>query len=265
MQPLLVVTWNLFHGRTVPPSGEAHLEEMVGRIAAAATGVACLQELPVWALEHLERWSGMRSIPAVTMPALGGPLAARLTERAPYRLRSSLTGQANAVLVSPSLAIRETTAVPLNPRRFRRREAQRIRLPGGVRRAWGQNRRVAQVIRIGAGERSVVVVNAHLTRLSDSRPADAELERALASAAGFARPDEPLAFCGDLNLTPSSSAVLAGVAARGFSPPQPGVDQILVRGLRLVRAPTAWPEARRREGEFLLSDHSPVEAAMMWP
>lgn len=265
MQPLLVVTWNLFHGRTVPPSGEAYLEEMVGLIAAAAPGVACLQELPVWALERLERWSGMRPIPAVTMPALGGALASRLTERAPDRLRSGLTGQANAILVAPSLDVRETAVIPLNPRGFRRREAQRMRLPGGVRGAWGQNRRVAQVIRIGAGERSVAVANTHLTRLADSRPAEAELERALAYAAGFARPGEPLVLCGDLNLTPSSSAVLAGVAALGFSPPQPGIDQILARGLRLVRDPAPWPDARRRRCTSLLSDHAPVEAAMMWP
>ncbi len=265
MQPLLVVTWNLFHGRTAPPSGEAHLEEMVGRVAASAPGVACLQELPAWALDRLERWSGMRVVPAVAMPALGGPLASRLTGHAPDRLRSGLTGQANAILVASSLEVHDTAVLPLNSRRFRRREAQRVRLPGDVRRAWGQNRRIAQVVRIGTGGRTLAVLNTHLTRLADSRPADAELERALSYVSGFARPDEPIVFCGDLNLTPSSSTVLAGVAALGFSPPRPEVDQILVRGLPLQRGPAAWPESRRRRGAFLLSDHAPVEAAMMWP
>jgi endonuclease/exonuclease/phosphatase family metal-dependent hydrolase len=256
MQPLLVVTWNLFHGRTVPPSGEAHLEEMVGLIAAAAPGVACLQELPVWALERLERWSGMQPITAVTMPALGGALASRLTERAPDRLRSGLTGQANAILVAPSLDVRETAVIPLNPRGFRRREAQRMRLPGGVRRAWGQNRRVAQVIRIGAGERSVAVANTHLTRLADSRPAEAELERVLAYAAGFARPGEPLVLCGDLNPTPSKLG-RAGRrrGASGSRAPQPGIDQILARGMRSFSPRALARRAPRRTS--LLSDHAP--------
>ena len=48
----------------------------------------------------------------------------------------------------------------------------------------------------------------------------------------------------------------------GFSEPIDGIDQALVRGLEFERGPEAWPEARRRVGGELLSDHAPVEAVI---
>ena len=75
--------------------------------------VVAFQEVPVWALDRLEAWSGMSAVPAVAMLPLGGPLARRLTERNPQRLRSLLTGQANALLLSRRLELvgrRESSA-----------------------------------------------------------------------------------------------------------------------------------------------------------
>jgi len=45
--PLLVRTWNLFHGNAVPPERRAFLEEMVRLAAADGPDVLALQEVPV--------------------------------------------------------------------------------------------------------------------------------------------------------------------------------------------------------------------------
>jgi endonuclease/exonuclease/phosphatase family metal-dependent hydrolase len=258
---LLIRTWNLFHGRTFPETQSLHLEEMVRLACADRPDVLCLQEVPVWALARLEEWSGARVFDAVAMPALGGPLARPLTELDPRRLRSGLSGQANAVLVSRRHSVTQATKLPLNPRSFRRRVG--AALPRHIRLAWGRNRRVAQFVRIAAEGGTAVVVNLHLTASRDSRPADAELLRAATFAEGFARPDEPIVLCGDLNLTRPSSLTLPELERWGFSAAGPGIDHILVRGLELGRGPERLPPGRRRVGDVLLSDHAPVEVEMM--
>jgi endonuclease/exonuclease/phosphatase family metal-dependent hydrolase len=262
---LLVRTWNLFHGRTVPETGRTELETMVRLAAVGGPDIVCLQEVPVWALRELSRWSGMAAFGAVTMPALGGPLARRLTELDPRRLRSALTGQANALLVRRRLSTRGHETLPLNPWSFRRREAARLGLPFSIRLAWARDRRVAQVLRVVDGDASTVVVNLHLTASPDSRPADAELLRAATYAEGYAAPTEPIVLAGDLNLTAASSWTLPELGSWGFSAPAGGIDHVLVRGWALARGPTPWPDDRRRLGDLLLSDHSPVEAEMMTP
>ena len=261
---LLVRTWNLFHGRAVPETGRTDVQSAVRLVTADGPDVVCLQELPVWALGHLSEWSGMRAFGAVAMPALGGPLGRRVTELDPRRLRSAFTGQANAVLVR-ELAVSGHEVLQLNPRALRRRVAARLGLPLATRFGWGRNRRVAQVLRLDDGEATVVVVNLHLTTSADSRLADAELLRAATYAEGFAGPAEAIVVAGDLNLTASSSMMLHELGSWGFSAPAAGIDHLLVRGLRVVRGPEAWPEARRRIDGELLSDHAPVEAEMMSP
>jgi endonuclease/exonuclease/phosphatase family metal-dependent hydrolase len=259
---LIVCSWNLFHGRTSPEGSTLHLEAAVRLIAAGEPDVVCLQELPVWAVGSLAGWSGMQAFGAVAMPPLGGPLARRLTERSPRRLRSGLTGQANAILVSRRLRVTEIESIVLNPRPVRRREARRQGLPTAVRRAWARNRRVSQLLRVGAGDETATVVNCHLTACGDSRPAGVELLRAVGRAEAWRRPHEPIVLCGDFNLTPASSKELRSLAEHGFSPPLPRIDQILVRGLVFERAPEAWPDERRRHDGLLLSDHAPLEAEL---
>src|SRR4029078_7298889 len=63
--PLVVRTWNLFHGNTVPPHRRAFLREMVELVTADDPAVVCLQEIPLWALPHLGSWSGMQAVSAV--------------------------------------------------------------------------------------------------------------------------------------------------------------------------------------------------------
>src|SRR4029078_2711208 len=62
---MLVRTWNLFHGRPSPPGGRPSLRQMLELVTRDGPDVVCLKELPVWALGHLESWSGMHATGAV--------------------------------------------------------------------------------------------------------------------------------------------------------------------------------------------------------
>jgi endonuclease/exonuclease/phosphatase family metal-dependent hydrolase len=95
---MLVRTWNLFHGNASPPERRAYLREMVELVTGDGPDVVCLQELPVWSLGELERWSGMRATTAVARRPLL-PIGARLvTDLNHGLLRSAVTGEADAIL-----------------------------------------------------------------------------------------------------------------------------------------------------------------------
>jgi len=260
---LLVRTWNVFHGRTVPETRSLRLEEMIRLVTAGEPDLVCLQEVPVWALGRLSAWSGMSAVGAVAMPPLGGPLGRRLSDLEPRLLRAALCGQGNAVLVRRGLRIEERRRVVLNPLRFRRTEARRLRLSRRAELVWGLNRRVAQLVRVGTLGRSLLAVNVHLTADPDHRLAEAELRAVLALVDEARGAADSVLLCGDLNLEAERSALLRDLPARGFSAPGPGIDHVLARGLELVREPALWPEERRRRGRFLLSDHAPVEGEAM--
>ena len=95
---MLVRTWNLFHGNASPPERRAFLRRMIELVTQDRPDVVCLQELPVWALRHLERWSGMHASGAVARrPVL--PLGARAVTALHHGLlRSAVTGEADAIL-----------------------------------------------------------------------------------------------------------------------------------------------------------------------
>jgi endonuclease/exonuclease/phosphatase family metal-dependent hydrolase len=268
--PLVVRTWNVFHGNAVPAERNGFLEQMVRQLAIAGDpDVVCLQELPVWSLARLEEWSGMTAVGAVAATPRLGPLpwpaalGRAVTELDHGRLRSAFTGQANAILVSRRHRVLTAETIVLNPPRFRRRQARWLGVDLVARLAWAKERRVCQAVRVGlAGEGTVLVANLHATSYAaDERLADAELRRAAAFLEGLARPDEPLILCGDANVLPSRSRTLRDLVGSGFSQPVERIDQVLVRGLP-VSGLEAWPDERRRLGGRLLSDHSPVEATV---
>jgi hypothetical protein len=241
---VVVRTWNIFHGRTVPETGKLHVERMVRLVTEDGPGIVALQEVPVWALARLETWSGMRAVGAVAMPALGGPLARRLTELHPRRLRSSLVGQANVLLLGTDVeATGRQRIVRLNPRSVRRS----LRVGLRQRLDWVRNRRVCQVLPVRAGDTAGHALNLHASKGPDL--ARVELKR----LAGLL-PAGPVIACGDLNVAETSLP--------GLSAPLPGIDQILVRGLDLKKDPARWPAERRRHEGALLSDHAPVEAIL---
>jgi endonuclease/exonuclease/phosphatase family metal-dependent hydrolase len=236
---LLVRCWNVYHGRTHPQSSTLHLEEMVRLVTADAPDVVALQEVPLWAVKRLEDWSGMSAWWAMTMPALLGPLAGRVTAADPVRFRSSLTGQANALLVNPHFEIGRHRRVVLNP--------------GLSRTDWllvGGQRRVCHSLEVDAQGERVVLANLHASNAPDRQLIEAEIER----AAAFVAAAERCVLCGDFNVRRHP--------VPGFTAPIEGIDQILVRGLELERGPEAWPKERYRLGGAVLSDHAPIEAVI---
>ncbi len=241
---LIVRTWNLFHGRTVPEGRELHLERMVRLVTADAPGLVALQEVPVWALDRLEAWSGMRAVSAIAMPALGGRLAWRLTALDSRRLRSALVGQANVLLLGSGVGpVAEQRVVRLNPLSVQRLH----RLGLWPRLDWFRNRRLAQVVPVNLAGEGVHAVNLHASK-------GAELARVELDRLAGLLPAGPAIVLGDFNV--------AGMSLPGFSAALPGVDQILVRDIAFGRPPEPWPKARRRHGDGLLSDHAPVEARL---
>ena len=225
---LLVRSWNLFHGNTLPPTRRSHLREMVELAAAGAPDVLCLQEVPVWAVPRLAEWSGLRAISAIARRGLQpAALAGWITRLDNGLLRSAITGQANAILVAPAQEATDLGQVQISER--------------------GVERRVCHAVRVAG----VIVANLHASSI-DGRPelAAAELERACAFAETLATAGEPVVIAGDYNLV---EHVLAG-----YSPPGQGIDHILVRGTGSTPL-EVWPTDRRVQNGEVLSDHAPVE------
>lgn len=214
---------------------------MVRLVTADAPDVVALQEVPLWAVRKLGEWSGMTPAWAMTMPAALGPLARRLTDLDPQRLRSSFTGQANALLVNPHFEEGEHHRVVLNP--------------GLSWLEWllrGGQRRVCHALEVRARGARVVLANLHASNSPDRRLVSEEIARAAAFLAGA----ELCILCGDFNVP--------RLTVPGFTEPIAGIDQILLRGLELERGPEPWPEARRWVHGVVLSDHAPVEAVAEW-
>ena len=241
---------------------------MVELASADRPDVACLQEIPAWALPRLDEWSGSSAVAAVAQRPTVGPfpstaeLGRILTEPNHGLFRSAFTGQGNAILLAPSLRVVETRHVVLNSFRFRRAQARRLGLGLAERLSWGKERRICLAVRVRRGEGTLVIANAHVTGFPDKRIPDAELLRAAVFVDGMARPGEPVLLCGDFNLSVRNSQVLKELTSAewGFAGPTPaGIDHVLVRGLT-ASSPVRWPPARRTRADGrLLSDHAPVE------
>lgn len=220
---MLIRSWNVYHGRTSPPGRRVYLRELVELASGDAPDVLCLQELPLWALTRLEEWSGMNAVWAVAKRSpisrqLGGILQ-RFDARS---FRSGITGQANAILLAPSL-------VPLDHRSIRISER-------------GRERRVCHAVRLGG----VVLGNVHAS--NDFRHPEvprAELKRAHALVESMATAGEARVLAGDFNL-------------RDPDLPGPNIDHVVVAGID-HGALEVWPELRRLHNGAVLSDHAPVE------
>ena len=73
---------------------------MIELVTRDRPDVVCLQELPVWALRHLARWSGMHASGAVARRPLLPVGARAVTALHHGLLRSAVTGEADAILTS---------------------------------------------------------------------------------------------------------------------------------------------------------------------
>jgi endonuclease/exonuclease/phosphatase family metal-dependent hydrolase len=268
---VLVRSWNLFHGNTKPPQRKAFLEEMLRLATADEPDVLCLQEVPVWALAHLERWSGMQAVGDVAARPMLGPLPSTaglgkaITDLNHGLFRSAFTGQANAILVRPGVRIVAHRVETLNPKRFRDAQARWLGLDWIARVSWGKERRIVQAVRMAlSGGRTAWLGNLHATSYPpDQRLPDAELLRAATFVDGLAEPGELVVLAGDFNVSFLRSRTLHDLTGPewGFSNAGPAIDHVLVRG-----APSTpvhrWPDERREYRGRLLSDHSPVEVTI---
>jgi endonuclease/exonuclease/phosphatase family metal-dependent hydrolase len=226
---VLVRSWNLFHGNTLPPGRRAYLREMIELVTADRPDVVCVQEVPAWALGRLGGWAGMTEVPVLARRPRLGPLpippALGRAFTAPNHglIRSAFAGQGNALLLGPGLRVLETATLALGGREPR--VTQRVKLAG------------------------IVIANVHIS--SGER---GEIE--LASILSWLAEASPLVLAGDFNTTPERSAAMAT-----FAGAIPGsIDQVLVRGATATAR--LWPDVDREYAGRLLSDHTPVEATV---
>ena len=264
---MLVRTWNVFHGNTAPPGRTRDVERVVRMATEDAPSIVLLQEVPVFLLDRLEAWSGMRAFGAVAArPRLPGTIGGWITDLYPGLFRSAFEGQANAILVGAQLDPRDHRTLVLNHRRFRKRESERLGLDVTTQAVWAKERRVCHAVRVELGDREAVVANLHATsNRVDKRLADAELLRAASFADGLAAPGDAVVLGGDFNVTVVSSPTLRALSKDewGFSPAGPGLDHVLVRGVDVVGGERVWPVERRTQGGVVLSDHAPVEVELV--
>lgn len=267
MESLLVRTWNVFHGNSLPPERSDHLHEIVRLATEDAPDVVLLQEVPAWAIERLADWSAMQVFAHVAARPRVGPIPSTasvgraLTALHHGVLRSAFTGQANATLVAHGLRLLGEQACTLNPRWFRQRQARWLGLPLVARLAWANERRACHAVRLARDDTTLTVANLHASSYpADRRLADAELLRAAVFVDAVAAADDICILAGDFNVRPAVSRTLADLTSRewGYTGSAAGIDHVLVRGARATR-PVRWPDERRRVDGRLLSDHAPIE------
>ncbi|HET8652097.1 MAG TPA: endonuclease/exonuclease/phosphatase family protein [Gaiellaceae bacterium] len=255
---MLVRTWNLFHGNTVPPGRRRYVEEMVRLMTHDRPDIVCLQEVPPWSLGRIGEWSGMQVFGQVAARPTIGPLPSTvelgrlITDLHPGLLRSGFEGQANVILVSPHRTILSRHVLTLNPFGFRLRAGRRLHLPLVSQLAWAKERRQCIAVRLAD---AMVVANLHATKARHPRVPDAELVRAARWVDGLAG-GAPAVLAGDFNVDTARSVVLDHLD--GYTKAGPGVDHVVARGAS-TGPYDRWTPARRALGELALSDHAPVE------
>jgi endonuclease/exonuclease/phosphatase family metal-dependent hydrolase len=258
---VLIRSWNLFHGNTVPTRREAYLEEMIELVTADDPDVVCVQEVPAWALDHFTV-GDVAAQPVLGPLPIPRRLGRALTSLNHGLLRSAFAGQGNAMQIASRLRVADHKVLTLNSRRFRDAKARELELDPVARLAWAKERRIVQAVRLATGGgRTSVVANLHCTSYPDSRLADAELLRAAWFTSTLARPDEVVVLAGDFNVTLAQSQALRDLVSPewGFVNAGEGIDHILVRGAE-VTGSRAWAKSERTRGDRVLSDHAPIEA-----
>lgn len=227
---MIVRSWNLFHGNTVPPDRHNQIEKMIRLATEDEPAVLCLQEVPLWALKRLPLWSGMTVRHVVTTRApLGAWLGGVITRLHNGFFRSALSGQANAILLAPGLEPLEHRTLRIDDKRREQRWCQAVRLE------------------------ELTVGNLHAS--NDFRRPEvpaAEIVRAEAFVTNVSG-GLPCVLAGDFNLRSEHLRELPGWSALG-----PGIDHVLVRKLT-ASSLEVWPPERRRHDGAVLSDHAPVE------
>jgi endonuclease/exonuclease/phosphatase family metal-dependent hydrolase len=213
-----VLTWNLYHGRAVPPAGRDLQAEFAAALAAWDWDVALLQEVPPWWSPALARACDAQERTALTSRNTLPALRRAIATRAPDLIKSN-GGGANAILV-------RAAAGPI------------VAHHQLLLRRWPE-RRVCHGVVLADG---TCCANLHAQVHSPSR-ALADIERSAVATLAWAG-DAPALLGGDFNVR--------DVGATGFERlGGHGVDHILGRRL-------APEDALQIPDRGALSDHAPV-------
>lgn len=212
---MLVLTWNLFHGRALPNAGRDLFPEFRDALDGWEWDVALLQEVPPWWPVPLARACGASARMALTSRNALPCVRRAIAERAPDLIKSN-GGGANAILVRGQ-AIAEHRRVVLR-HRPERRVMHAVRLPGG----W--------------------VGNLHAQVHSEAR-AQADLQRSAAALLDWAGETGAVVLGGDTNTRRPNApgfAIAGGhdvdfVMARGMA--RHGRVDVLDRGTLSDHAP----------------------------
>jgi endonuclease/exonuclease/phosphatase family metal-dependent hydrolase len=196
---VLVLTWNLFHGRAVPEERRPLVAEFASLLASWEWDVALLQEVPPWWPARLGAECAASARTALTSRNWFLPVTRPLAERRPDLVKS-WGGGANAILVRGERALEH-----------------RVR----TLRRWPERRLVHAVLL----ERGWWVANVHAQAHSEQR-AQADVARTVEQLAAWAR-SAPAILGGDMN---TRAPVAPGFAQAASD----GVDHILVRGLEVA-------------------------------
>jgi endonuclease/exonuclease/phosphatase family metal-dependent hydrolase len=220
-----VLSWNLFHGRSLPPAGRGLADAFADRIAGWEWDVALLQEVPPWWPAQLAARAGAEQRSALTSRNALLALRRAIAERRPDLAKSN-GGGCNAVLAREEIS-----------------EHRVLRL-----RRWPE-RRVAQLVRLSSG---TCVANFHASARVPL--AEQELARLWRAALAFAG-EEPLILGGDLNLRDPSVPPGAGVLHIA----RRDVDHVFARGMTPVGEACTLERRVQVQGRSLeLSDHPPL-------
>jgi len=205
---MLVLSWNLFHGRSVPGAGRDLQAEFAAALAGWAWDVALLQEVPPWWPPALARACDARASTALTSRNALLPLRRAIAVRRPDLIKSN-GGGANAILVRGEI---------LGERRV-------------LLRRWPE-RRVCHGVQLADG---TWCANLHAQVHSPERAA-ADIERAAAATLVWSQRG-PAVLGGDFNVRTPRAPGFQRLGGRG-------VDHVLGHGIAAAE-PTEVPERGR--------------------
>jgi endonuclease/exonuclease/phosphatase family metal-dependent hydrolase len=124
-----VLSWNLFHGRSVPETKHSLLAEFTDKIAGWDWDVALLQEVPPWWPPHLAHAANAAQRTVLTSRNALLPLSRHVAEWRPDLVKS-WGGGSNAILMrGTGIAEHRTRRLRVHPER---RYAHAVRTTDGV-------------------------------------------------------------------------------------------------------------------------------------
>jgi endonuclease/exonuclease/phosphatase family metal-dependent hydrolase len=270
---VLIRTWNLHLGNTIPPSRKAHVQEMIELITADKPDIVALQEVPFWALRQLGEWSGGMQVASARAkrPKLGPIPIPRSLGRflaAPNAGKRSkkYAGKANAILFPKEAVVRSHKTITLNTNPFVEDRGALFGLSKKQMLWWERERRVCQVLQYEMPDRQrYLVANLHATSTGDLRIPDAELRRAINFILRASDLEEAVIVLGDFNILRDKSTTISELmnAPREdrWMTSGPQVDYVLLR--RAINTSVrVWSEQERAYDSVLLSNNPPIEATV---